>query len=189
MKSVFSLTLGLFLFFECYSQVSLPLNQDKKVEFYDVIDFAGTQTEIYDKVLYVVKNIDRCQIIDSVRGEVSSVDASCEFPLYKTKFTKSLDGQMEYKFKVEVKDNRYRYFLNDFVFQPYKRDRYGRYQAVKGQAKPLEEQDYKGNQNKWENYKDLTEEYMMALAGYLKEEVEQTHIGNTEDNKTSKRDW
>ena len=47
-------------------------------------------------------------------------------------------GEMGYTIKVEVKDGRYRYWLTDFVYRPYQRNRYGNAELMHGKDVALE---------------------------------------------------
>jgi len=60
------------------------------------------------------------------------------------------DGSVTFTIRVDVKDGKYRYWLSDFVFNPYQRNRYNGYESIPGIYIPLEKPDGKIEQ------KDLT---------------------------------
>ncbi len=49
------------------------------------------------------------------------------------------DGKISFTVKVEVKDQKYRYWLTDFVFTPYVRDRYNNMVPQPGMDVPMEQ--------------------------------------------------
>jgi len=76
---------------------------------------------------------------------------------------RSPDGEIKYNISIQVKDEKYRYQINQFVFHRYTRNRYGRYEIDRWHSKHLEEAEFKGQQNNWEKHKATTLEKMNAL--------------------------
>lgn len=62
----------------------------------------------------------------------TSIKGSGFFIVYKPSLAKHPDGQVSYTLKMEVKETKYRYWLTDFVYTPYFRDRYNTYVPDKG---------------------------------------------------------
>ena len=76
---------------------------------------------------------------------------------------KSPFGEVRYSLTIEIKDERYRYTFTDFVFYPYSRNRYGKFERDKWVSKPLEEPKLEGHQKQWERTKEKTAEKVAAL--------------------------
>ena len=53
------------------------------------------------------------------------------------------EGEITYTLHLEFKNAKYRYWLSDFVLQPYQRNRYNIYEPVPGITIPLEKADGK----------------------------------------------
>jgi len=58
-------------------------------------------------------------------------------------------GEISYHFQFEVKEGKYRFWLTDFLFIPYQRDRYGNYVASTTIGTPLETSPGKLNSGEW----------------------------------------
>src|ERR1700743_2377598 len=71
-------------------------------------------------------------------------------------FVKHENGAMSYTLNIECKDGKYRYWLTDFVFTPYERNRYGVYVPVNGIEIPLETAESKVTQQELDGYFDQT---------------------------------
>ena len=70
-------------------------------------------------------------------------------------------GEIMYNLTFEARDNKYRFWLTDFKFIPYQRDRYGNFVAVTNIGSPLEKKVDKLTAGEW---KDI------QAAAYLKVE-------------------
>ncbi|WP_051666714.1 DUF4468 domain-containing protein [Pedobacter sp. R20-19] len=68
-------------------------------------------------------------------------------------------GEIMYNLTFEARDNKYRFWLTDFKFIPYQRDRYGNFVAVTNIGSPLEKKVDKLTAGEW---KDI------QAAAYLK---------------------
>lgn len=100
---------------------------------------------------------------------VPQVTATGSFPVYKkASLGKHQDGVINYRLIVEVKDNRYRYVIRDFVFVPYERNRYGQFEAQKGKDVPLETEVSKLNRKQWEAHRRSAFEFAVSLGEDLK---------------------
>jgi len=58
-------------------------------------------------------------------------------------------GELSYQFSFEARDGKYRFWLTDFGFVPYKRDRYGNFVASTTISTPLEKPVGKLNAGEW----------------------------------------
>lgn len=67
-----------------------------------------------------------------------SISGAGFFTISKPSMAKHADGQIGYTLKMEIKGSKYRYWLTDFVYTPYFRDRYNNYVPDNGIEAPLE---------------------------------------------------
>lgn len=78
-------------------------------------------------------------------------------------------GEITYHFQFEVKAGKYRFWLTDFLFIPYQRDRYGNYVAFTSIGTPLETNPGKLNSGEWKAIISSAYEKSEAIAKDFKE--------------------
>jgi hypothetical protein len=124
---------------------------------------------------------------DSLNGRLL---ASHNFPVYdKGYVTKKIHGKISYHLLLEVKDHKYRYQFNDFVFAYYKEDRYS-HSVPTGKTKALEETMASGWQKLWEKHRSDTQAKVISLVDELK--IEMLTLPKTSGEmakQTKKEDW
>lgn len=167
----------------------LPLDEQNKVSFYEVVKTDSIKAGL----LYTnAKNwlLSRGYTLteaDSLNGRLL---ASHNFPVYdKGYVTKKIHGKISYRLLVEVKDHKYRYQFNDFVFAYYKEDRYS-HSVPTGQTKALEEKTASGWQKLWEKHRSDTQAKVENLVSELKTAILIIPKTSGEMAKqTKKEDW
>ena len=152
-----TLLIVLIVFFHSVQaqEVELPTDETGHIVFYEVIEAGSfTQNELLENAqLFAKTTLGKKKvkpIITDSTGTIEVKDAT--FKVLKKVVTNRIDGIIHYNFKVEAKEGKYRYFFSDFTFQPYERNRYGKFEPVSGKYKPLEE-DFQGNRKTWEDHK------------------------------------
>lgn len=80
-------------------------------------------------------------------------------------------GEVKYSFYAEFRDGKYRFWLTDFMFIPYYRDRYGNFVASTTIGVPLEKDPGKLNSAEWKNYISNTGKEAVTLAAQFKENM------------------
>jgi len=88
--------------------------------------------------------------------------------VYKPSLTKHADGQVAYTLKMEAKNGKYRYWLTDFVYTPYFRDRYNNYIPDKGIAVAMEKPSKVLGEKELNKFLDDAALYARQLGGKLK---------------------
>ena len=102
------------------------------------------------------------------------------------------EAQMAYTFTIECKDQKYRYWLTDFVFTPYQTDRYGMAIPAPGMEVELENGYSKLNKAQLDKYLlqtgsfcksfgDKLHQYMLTVSSLAPKEVKRKVI--------STKDW
>lgn len=93
-----------------------------------------------------------------------------KFVISKTAFVLSHpSGEILYSFRFEIKGERYRFWLTDFLFIPYQRDRYGNFVPSTTKGIPLEKSPGKLNAGEWSAYVSDAGRQSAALAAEFKE--------------------
>ena len=85
-------------------------------------------------------------------GKQSHFEKKITFKLYRKRLGQSPHGEVSCSLELEVRENRYRYIIKEFKFQPLSRDRYGRYTQKK--EEPVGVEEYLQKPNKvWAGHK------------------------------------
>lgn len=101
-------------------------------------------------------------------------------------------GELLYSFTFEVKAGKYRFWLTDFLFIPYKRDRYGNFVASTPKGTPLENSPGKLNAGEWASYIDAADKQSTALAAEFKDylaAVQKIKTPGTKKKVISTKSW
>lgn len=85
---------------------------------------------------------------------------------------KKISGTITYQLSIEVKDSKYRYQFNDFVFHYYKQDRYYNMVAT-GKTKPLEDISASGWQKLWNSHRTTCQTKLMANGDLLQKTMKE----------------
>lgn len=189
-----ALLTGLLVFFQTLQaqELLLPRNETGHIVFYEVVEADSfTQEELLDNARqFARKTLGKKKVKAIQTDSVSSlVVKDANFKVYKKVITQRMDGIIHYNFTLEAKEGKYRYFFSDFTFQPYERNRYGKFEPVSGKHKPLEE-DFKGNKKDWEDHKE-------SVATTLQSQIEELKITmqsrqenmSRKDEKKPVTDW
>lgn len=119
---------------------------------------------------YVDSN-NALQAIDSSEGFRNvRVKGHFEVPSYQT-FTKYPDGVIWYDMTLHMSANTCKYYITDLIFQPYKRNRYGRFELVSGKYVPLEKNASKLNQKSWQYHREKAKYKLDELVNRLIKEL------------------
>jgi hypothetical protein len=162
MKLVFTCCLIICSFFTL-AQAQLPLDETKHVSFIEVVK----ADSLDEKLLY--SNAKAWLLAngyhltstasDSLAGKLTATHG---FYVYaKGYLTKKIHGKITYNTLLEVKNGRYRYSFNQFVFHYYAEGRTLKTLST-GRQKPLEEQKASGWQTLWESHKRTTAEHIIS---------------------------
>lgn len=126
---------------------SLAFDENNKYIYYQVVLKPELPADtLFNRALYFFKTAYpqsalKLAVADKEKGTLSG---SGNFLVSKkTLLTSHEDGSVTYSIRVDVKDGKYRYWLSDFVFNPYQRNRYNSYESIPGIYIPLEKPDGK----------------------------------------------
>lgn len=116
-----------------FGEQELKYDENGRIIFTEIIT-----TDFEPELL--LKNAQRALEVDneSVSPDQVKFNEFGSFMLYTKKLSKVPDGRIRYFLEVEVKENRYRYVITDFTFHKYERNRYGRFEELKGKEKRVE---------------------------------------------------
>ncbi len=113
---------GLQLFSQAEGELKIPIDSETKtVKFQGVIKEPGTKYELFKRCIYWLNDTYKDPVrITSVRDkETGKIVGRHRFRIYywDKDSVKHIAGMINYTFTIELKDNRYRYTINDIVLK------------------------------------------------------------------------
>ena len=174
-------TLFILLFAIC-AKVSLAqkellaLDEHDKYIYYQVVDMPGISADSLQKnVAYFIKEMYPKN--KSAQVAQSNTNIKDKFLTY-TSLIKHESGEMAYTFIIECKEGKYRYWLTDFVFTPYEKNRYGVFVPISGIEIPVENASSKLTQKDVDGYFEQTGAFCKQLGDKLKKYMTEGHQVN-----------
>ena len=169
-KYSFILLLSSIAFSVHAQKATLPLDERGKYIYYEVVDsvnYSKQQLFEYAKN-FLEKKSNKTIKISSITAD-SVINAEGKLLLGKNILIASRpSGEVTYNFVCELKDNKYRFWLTDFKFIPYMRDRYGNFVPSTPIGTNLEKSPGKLNEGVWKQNITSTAESAAAFATEFK---------------------
>lgn len=165
----------LFLQLTCMAQEKpLVLDDQGKLLYYEVLKGQDSSADVLrQRAADFLKSHSKTLKLNA-KSTDSLLQASGKFILQKTALVLSRpSGEVSYQFNVETRAGKYRFWLSDFSFVPYQRDRYGNFVPETAIGIPMERKSGKLNAAEWDGYlKALTKE-VNVFAATFKEAMKQ----------------
>lgn len=156
---IYTLTLG---------QSPIVLNAVVPMEGYSANVLMQNADAYFTKVPERIKNKKKKKsYLDGIVREENSIAIPKEAMVYSRSVAKHPLGKIYFVYKVEVKEDKYRYSLNFVEYTPFERDRYGKFVPVPGKKFSIEEIT---NNQKFRYRKDIlafVNEYVEAQSSRL----------------------
>jgi len=120
-------------------QELLSFDEHNKYIFYQVTELPGLPSDtLHDRGIYFLKTLFP-RIKFKPTTTLNDVGGEGKFLTYSVfALIKHESGEVNYHVNIEFKDGKYRFWLTDFIFVPYERDRYGNFVPKLGILIPLE---------------------------------------------------
>jgi len=133
-----------------------------KFIYYKVVDSQTlSKTVLLERAKNFVTSLNRKNMKLQLQNDTSVV-ATGKLIIDKTILVAGHpSGEVSYHFVFEVRDGKYRYWLTDFEYIPYQRDRYGNFVATTNIGTPLEKPVDKLNAGTWKDIQAST--YLKAV--------------------------
>lgn len=156
--------------------VDFPRDQTGKYSFTDIVDLNGmSKDQLFENGEKFMKNIKVLHSktknfkADKVNYQIFDRGSFYVYRIGSVK--KGIAGAVEYDITLDLKDDKYRYTITGFQFNEYQKNRYGKYEPIKGKYTPLEMEASSLNAKEWEMQKevvfDKTQELIMNLNGEM----------------------
>ena len=160
-----------------YSQsVEFPIDEAGKYLFTDVVDLKGlTKDQLFENGLKFMKKIkvlhSKSKFLNASKENYKIFNRGSFYVYRIGSVKKAIAGAVEYDVTLEFKEDKYRYTITNFLFNEYKKNRYGKYEPITGKYKPLEMDASSINKKEWEKQKEVvyqkTEELVANLYGEM----------------------
>lgn len=152
---------------EAQEQV-LPLDERGKYIYYEVVSRK-------DKTAEALKNYAKTYFNSSSAPKIKLSEKDSlwtgkgKLIINKTAFVLTRpSGELTYQLFLDFKDGKYRFWLTDFIFIPYQRDRYGNFVPATPIGTPLEQKPGKLNAADWTSYLKVTAKEAQLFAEKFK---------------------
>ncbi|MES2829743.1 MAG: DUF4468 domain-containing protein [Bacteroidota bacterium] len=165
----------------CFGQEkALALDERGKLIYYEVVEIKGSPKDsLAGRALSHLKKMPIAIKIDSMSGD-TTISASGKMAISKNTLSMARPlGQVTYNLYVEVKTGKYRFWLTNFVFIPYMRDRYGNFVPSTAIGSPLERDPGKLAAADWDGYKKITAREAAAFAENFKKAMATSIVAET----------
>jgi hypothetical protein len=169
MKRFFLPVISILLIQTAYGQKSLlALDEHDKYIYYQVVNQPGASADSLDKkALGFVRETFPKSSLKTV-GDTSII-LKDKFVTYSVlAFAKHESGEIKFTLTIECKNARYRYWLTDFVFIPYEKNRYGVFVPSNSIEIPVEKPSSRVDKREAEGYLDQTGFFCKQLGEQLK---------------------
>lgn len=176
MKRLIILSLFALLAGNAFAQKdSLAFDENNKYIYYQVVEQPGTVADsLFDRATFFFdKGYPQAAL--KMAGlnktpDVLSINATGSFLVSKKSLvTSHEDGAVSFTMHVDVKGGKYRFWLTDFIFNPYQRDRYNNYVSVPGIYVPFEKSEGKIDKKDLTAYLDGVLSNSRKIGAKLKE--------------------
>ena len=131
--------------------------------------------------------------LQAVQSSKEEIRAKGKFIVTKTALMLGHpSGELLYNFLFEAKEGKYRFWLTDFIFIPYKRDRYGIFVPSTPKGTPLEKSPGKLNAGEWASYIDAADKQATVFAAEFKDylaAVQKIKKTNSTKSVISTKSW
>lgn len=147
----------------------LPLDDRGKYIYYEVVIRKGiTKEELIElaKAYFKSNSAPKVNFLE----KDSLYTGKGKFIINKTAFVLTRpSGEVRYQLYLDFKEGKYRFWLTDFSFIPYQRDRYGNFVPATSIGLPLEQKPGKLNAAEWTAYLKATTKEAEEFAAHLKQ--------------------
>jgi len=189
--SFLAVLIVLFKFSFAQELTVLPKDETGKYTYYEVVNTIAREDSLKTSLLnFFTKNKKEIRLKSAKDAKV--ILASGKLIVQKSKAMLSHpSAEITYVFNFEVAEGKYRFWLSNFEFIPYQKDRYGNFIPSTTVGIPLENEPKKSNTEQWEDYRLQTTKYAINFAKRLKDYLEDKKAipPPTPEKKVISKNW
>lgn len=157
----------------------MPKDERGKYIYYELVEKSPIPA---DSLNYRALQFLKHKKLTLVKQGAAVLGGSGKMVINKTAFVLTHpSGEVVYNFAFEIKEGKYRFWLTDFVFIPYKRDRYSNFVPSTLKGIPLENNPGKLNAGEWASYVDAVGNHASIFADEFK-----NYLAATQQKKSIK---
>ncbi|TCD07119.1 DUF4468 domain-containing protein [Pedobacter frigidisoli] len=162
MKYTLILFLAVFSIKLSAQQKQFPKDDNGKFIYYKVVDSQVLSKKILlERAVSFINDVQKKNLKQETLTD-TSITAKGKLVIDKTILVAGHpSGEVSYNFVFEARDGKYRFWLTDFEFIPYKRDRYGNFVASTNIGTPLEKTVSKLSIGEWKDIQSSA--YLKAI--------------------------
>ena len=166
---------------------SLAFDNKGKYIYYKIVNSGNNNADAaYKKSIAFVKDMGKDTKLLFEDDNKTALGGSGLFVVYKPSLAKHPDGQIAYLFNIEVKGDKYRYWLTNFAYTPYYRDRYNNYVPKNGIETPLEKKSANVSDKDKSQYLNDCATYAKQFGENLKAYLNKSNIPAAKKDTTRK---
>jgi len=149
----------------------LPKDESGKYIYYEVASTGLSEDSLKLRALnFITKNKKEIKLKSG--KEANAVTATGKIVINKSLAMLSRpSGEITYTFNFEINAQKYRFWLSNFEFIPYQKDRYGNFVPSTTVGIPLEREPKKSNAEQWEDYRLQASKYAATFANRFKDHL------------------
>lgn len=170
----------------------LPLDEQGKFIYYEWVDAKGVlKNQLKERITSFFKKSLKELKFKKAEGDTVFMGEG-KFIINKTVLVMSHpSGEILYRFQAEVKEGKYRFWLTDFNFISYQRDRYGNFTPVSTKGMPLEHNPGKLNAAQWKEYQVQTANFSIQFAKSFKDFMvgNLPNVAPVKEKSIVKKEW
>lgn len=192
------LILSFFVLISCCSlanaqtEQAMPFDDRGKFIHYEVVELKNTPIDSLKlRMVNYFKRRNSPIKFNAINGDTAFI-ANGKFIINKTLLVMSHpSGEVLFQFQAQLRDHKYRFWLTDFSFIPYVRDRYSNFVPATTVSIPLENDPGKLNAGQWKEYQTQTAKFAKELADKFKAHMmsRSTTPAAPMEKKVVKKDW
>ncbi len=148
----------------------LVLDEHDKYIYYQVVDMPkqAADTLHHKTVSFLEDNYPKIRILTNNLGKITCAGKLISYG-GGISILKHEKGEIDYTINIEFKDQKYRYWITDFFFKPYGRNRYGNFVPKQGIEIPLETGERRLDKKELDNYLDEAGEFCTRFGEDMKQ--------------------
>jgi len=170
----------------------LPMDERGKFIYYELVEANGMAKEqLKERVSIFFKRPFEDLKLKTIQGDTLFI-AIGKLIINKTLLVMSHpSGEILFHFQTELKNDKFRFWLTNFNFIAYQRDRYGNFVASTTKAVPLEDNPGKLNAGQWKEYQIQAAKYATQFAKSFKDHMTSKQLADqvVSEKVLVKKNW
>ncbi|MXV17872.1 DUF4468 domain-containing protein [Hufsiella ginkgonis] len=191
MKIIVTVLLFVTCWNTTYAQdAALAKDERGKYIYYEVVEAKGVaRATLVQRASDFLKTVNK-KLVSFENASDTAVAGKGTFMIVLNKSVLAHpSGAVHYRFTAELRDEKYRFWLTDFGFIPFARDRYGNFVPATTFSTPLEKSPGKLGASEWKKYLESTATQAKSFGDQFKAYLQKAETRKTEPAAVNKTRW